>query len=165
MAANDRLTHLDRRGAARMVEVSAKPASARKAVAEGWIRMRAETVAMIRDGAHSKGDVLATARIAGIMAAKRTAELVPLCHPIMLTGVTVELDADGGDDAVHCVATATTCERTGVEMEALCAVQIALTTIYDMCKAVDRAMKITDVRLVHKSGGKSGEWNRADESR
>lgn len=151
-----------------MVDVSAKDSTARKAVAEGRIRMRGETLAMI-DGAGggNKGDVLAVARVAGIMAAKRTAELVPLCHPLMLSHVAVEFalegaagDGDGDSAAVHCTVTAATSERTGVEMEALTAVQVALLTVYDMCKAVDRGMQITDVRLLHKSGGKSGEWNR-----
>ncbi len=143
-----------------MVDIGGKRITERKAVAEGWIDMNAETLAMIRGGAHKKGDVLAVARVAGIMGAKRTAELVPLCHPLMLTRVSVELDADSAEDAVRCVATTATRERTGVEMEALSAVQTALLTIYDMCKAVDRGMVIREVRLLHKSGGKSGEWNR-----
>ncbi len=154
-------SHLNARGEARMVDVGEKPASARVAVAEGWIRMRAETLAAVRGGANKKGDAFAVARVAGIMAAKRTAELVPLCHPLMLTRVEVELREDG--EAVHCVATAATRERTGVEMEALCAVQTALLTLYDMCKSLERAMVIDNVRLVHKSGGRSGEWNRGEE--
>jgi len=160
MSAN-RPTHLNARGEARMVDVGGKPASARVAVAEGWIRMRAETLAAVQSGAQKKGDAFAVARVAGIMAAKRTAELVPLCHPLMLTRVEVELRADG--NAVRCTATAETRERTGVEMEALCAVQAALLTLYDMCKSMERAMVIDNVRLVHKSGGRSGEWNRGEE--
>ena len=153
-----------------MVDVGGKAATERKAVAEGWISMRADTLAMLENGAHHKGDVLAVARVAGIMGAKRTAELVPLCHPIALTHIAVEFStrpaesATGATDAscpaVHCVATTATRERTGVEMEALGAVQTALLTIYDMCKAMDRGMEICAVRLVHKSGGKSGRWDR-----
>ena len=163
---NKRLTHLNQRGEARMVDVGRKRATERKAVAEGWISMHAETLARLKSGAHKKGDVLAVARVAGIMGAKRTAELVPLCHPIMLTHISVEfaMESAAGDanSAIHCTATAATTERTGVEMEALSAVQTALLTIYDMCKSVERGMEINQVRLVHKSGGKSGEWNRAD---
>ena len=160
MPPRDRLTHFNDRGEARMVDVGGKEATERKAVAEGWINMRAETLALIQNGEHQKGDVLAVARVAGIMAAKRTAELVPLCHPIMLTRISVELEVDNRDNRVRCVATTGTTERTGVEMEALSAVQTALLTIYDMCKAADRGMEIRNVRLVHKSGGKSGQWNR-----
>ncbi len=152
------LTHLNARGEARMVDVSDKPATARLAVAEGWINMRAATLSMIRNGNHPKGEVLAIARIAGIMAAKRTAELVPLCHPLALTRVAVDFTYHG--DAVHCTATTATTERTGVEMEALTAVQIALLTIYDMCKAADRGMEINHIRLLSKSGGQSGDWKR-----
>lgn len=156
-------THFNARGEARMVDVGAKPATERKAVAEGRIRMQAATLEQIRRGQHAKGDVLAVARVAGIMAAKRTAELVPLCHPLKLTRVDIELDIDAGvgeDSGVRCAATVATRERTGVEMEALTAVQVALLTVYDMCKAADRGMTIDGVRLLHKSGGKSGEWNR-----
>ncbi len=178
MPTDSKLTHFNERGEAHMVDVGGKPARMRKAVAEGWITMRADTWAMLGDGAskkgtHKKGDVLAVARVAGIMAAKRTAELVPLCHPLMLTHVSVEFSListpavstatvtlDQPDNAVHCIATTATLERTGVEMEALTAVQIALLTIYDMCKAMDRGMEICNVRLVHKSGGKSGQWDR-----
>lgn len=162
MAEHDRLSHFNRRGEAQMVDVGDKPVSDRKAVAEGWIRMRAETVDLIRTGGHQKGDVLVIARIAGIMSAKRTAELVPLCHPIMLTRIAVEFNLDHEKPSVHCIATTQTSERTGVEMEALHAVQTSLLTIYDMCKAVDRGMVINDVRLVHKSGGKSGQWDRSE---
>ena len=143
-----------------MVDVGGKEVTERKAVAEGWISMNANTLAMIQNGEHKKGDVLAIARVAGIMGAKRTAELVPLCHPIMLTRISVELAAENNGASVHCTATTGTRERTGVEMEAMTAVQTALLTIYDMCKAVDRGMVISNVRLVHKSGGKSGEWHR-----
>ena len=156
-----RPTHLNARGEARMVDVGGKPASVRLAIAEGWIRMNAQTLAALQSGAQKKGDAFAVARIAGIMAAKRTAEWVPLCHPLMLTRVEVELRADG--EAVHCTATTATRERTGVEMEALCAVQAALLTLYDMGKSLQRAMVIDNVRLVHKSGGRSGEWNRGEE--
>jgi len=157
--ANDNLTHFNARGEARMVDVGAKPATERKAVAEGRIRMQAATLEQIRRGRHAKGDVLAVARVAGIMAAKRTADLVPLCHPLALTRIDIELDIDA-EDGVRCAATVATRERTGVEMEALTAVQVALLTVYDMCKAADRGMTIDGVRLLHKSGGKSGEWNR-----
>ena len=143
-----------------MVDVGQKPVTGRVAVAEGRISMRAETLSMITGGEHSKGDVLAVARIAGIMAAKRTSELVPLCHPLMLTSVAIEFDVDEADSSVHCVVTTKTSERTGVEMEALTGVQVALLTIYDMCKAVDRGIEIGMVRLLHKAGGKSGQWNR-----
>jgi len=153
-----KLTHLDESGAARMVDVGGKAASAREAVAQGMIRMQAETLKLVVAGGHKKGDVLAVARIAGIMAAKKTAELIPLCHPIALTRVEVELHADEKENAIHCRATAATVGPTGVEMEALTAVQIALLTIYDMCKGVDRGMTITDVGLVSKTGGKSGSW-------
>jgi cyclic pyranopterin monophosphate synthase len=153
-----KLTHIKESGEAHMVDVGGKAATAREAVAEGVIRMLPATLKLIVEGGHKKGDVLAVARIAGIMAAKKTAELIPLCHPIALTRVEVELTP--GDNAVHCRAVAATVGPTGVEMEALTAVQIALLTIYDMCKAVDRGMAITDVQLVSKSGGKSGDWRR-----
>ena len=155
-----KLTHLNDAGEAHMVDVGTKPATAREAVAEGLIRMQPETLALIVAGGHKKGDVLAVARVAGIMAAKKTAELIPLCHPIALTKVEVELVPDANAGAVRCRAKAATTGPTGVEMEALTAVQIALLTIYDMCKAVDRGMTITDVQLVSKTGGKSGAWRR-----
>jgi len=155
----NKLTHLGESGEAHMVDVGGKAATARAAVAEGVIRMQPATLKLIVEGGHKKGDVLAVARIAGIMAAKKTAELIPLCHPLALTRVEVELTPE--DDAVRCRATAATVGPTGVEMEALTAVQIALLTIYDMCKAVDRGMTITDVGLVSKSGGKSGDWIRS----
>jgi cyclic pyranopterin phosphate synthase len=153
-----RLTHLDDSGAAHMVDVSAKPATARIAVAEGRIAIGAEALAAIRDGSAKKGDVLATARIAGIMAAKRTADLIPLCHPIAITRVSVELTLE--DTGIHVAATVATTGPTGVEMEALTACTVALLTIYDMAKALDRGMEIGGVRLVEKSGGRSGDWVR-----
>ena len=143
-----------------MVDVGEKATSARRAVAEGQICMRAETLELIRSGRHSKGDVLGVARIAGIMAAKKTSELVPLCHPLALTRVEVELQAREQPPAVYCRSTVETRGRTGVEMEALTAVQVALLTVYDMCKAVERGMSIEQVRLVEKLGGKSGHWRR-----
>jgi cyclic pyranopterin phosphate synthase len=158
----DRFTHFDADGQAHMVDVGDKDVTQRVAVASGSIRMQAQTLAMILEGGHKKGDVLGVARIAGIMGAKRTAELVPLCHPLPLTKVSIEFRPDGPFDSIHCVATAKTRGQTGVEMEALCAVQVALLTIYDMCKAVDRGMVIENVRLEEKSGGKSGHWRRSD---
>ena len=156
-----KLTHLNPRGEAHMVDVGEKAVTAREAVAEGWIRMQPETLKLILDGGHKKGDVLAVARVAGIMAAKKTAELIPLCHPIPLSAVEIALTPEESPAAIHCRAIARTTAQTGVEMEALTAVQIALLTIYDMCKAVDRGMSITDTRLVSKSGGRSGDWTRS----
>jgi len=150
------LTHLDDTGAARMVDVSAKPDTQRRAVASGRITMSADAAAAIRDGTVAKGDVLAVARIAGIMAAKRTGDLIPLCHPLPITSVAVDLAPD--DTGVTVTATITTTGKTGVEMEAMTAVSIALLTIYDMAKAVDKGMTIGAVRLLEKSGGKSGDW-------
>ena len=155
-----RLTHFNTAGDAHMVDVSDKPESRRTAIAEGRIRMRAETLELVVEGRHEKGDVLAVARIAGIMAAKRTAELIPLCHPLPLSRVDVALTPLPDECAVHCLVTAETVARTGVEMEALTAVQVALLAVYDMCKAVDRGMTIGDVRLLEKSGGRSGHWRR-----
>ncbi len=146
-----------------MVDVGAKAETRRRAVAEGWIRMQPQTLALIEQGDHRKGDVLGIARVAGIMATKRTADLIPLCHPLMLTRVAVDFDIERDASRIRCEVTAELKGQTGVEMEALTGVQIALLTIYDMCKAVDRGMEISGVRLVHKSGGKSGEWNRAAE--
>lgn len=143
-----------------MVDVGEKSVTDRTAIAQGSITMAAETLELIRQGGHKKGDVLGIARTAGIMAAKKTPELIPLCHPLMLTHVSLEFELDATSSTVKCSVTTRTRERTGVEMEALTAVQVALLTIYDMCKAVDRGMVINDVCLVHKSGGKSGEWNR-----
>ena len=150
------LTHFDSQGQVHMVDVGQKPATARVARASGSIHMEAATLALIQSGSHKKGDVLGIARIAGIMASKRTADLIPLCHPIALTRVTVDFEI--GNQCVMCEARAETVGPTGVEMEALTAVQIALLTIYDMCKAVDRGMAITDVKLLEKVGGKSGHW-------
>ncbi len=151
-----KLTHLDESGAARMVDVGAKPATARRAVASGRITMTAEALAAIREGNAPKGDVLGTARIAGIMAAKRTGELIPLCHPLGLEAVTIDFAFEEG--AIRATATAALTGKTGVEMEAMTATSIALLTIYDMAKAIDKGMVIGEVRLIAKSGGKSGEW-------
>lgn len=141
-----------------MVDVGDKAVSSRRAIAEGRISMQEETLARIRAGDNRKGDVLGVARIAGIMAAKRTADLVPLCHPLALTRVEVELETESSPPAVYCRASVETRGQTGVEMEALTAVQITLLTVYDMCKAVDRGMTIEQVRLLEKTGGKSGHW-------
>ncbi len=155
-----KLAHFDAAGRAHMVDVGEKAETHRVAVAEGRIRMQAATLALIRSGGFEKGDVLGVARLAGIMAAKKTAELIPLCHPLMLTRVEVELEPDAPTHSVRCRARVETHGRTGVEMEALTAVQIALLTVYDMCKAVDRGMTIENVRLLEKSGGRSGSWRR-----
>ena len=152
------LSHLDAEGKARMVDVGAKDVTARTATARASVAMRAETLGLIVDGGHAKGDVLAIARLAGIMAAKRTAELIPLCHPLALDSVSVELTCDTARNAVDIEASCAVHGRTGVEMEALTAVSVAALTIYDMCKAVDRGMTIGEVRLTHKSGGKSGTF-------
>ena len=150
------LTHLDESGRARMVDVGAKPATARSATARGRIAMSPGALAAIREGNAPKGDVLAAARIAGIMAAKKTAELVPLCHPLALDSVTLDFVLE--DDGIRATAAAVLTGRTGVEMEAMTAVCIALLTIYDMAKALDKGMVIEDVRLIEKRGGKSGTW-------
>jgi cyclic pyranopterin monophosphate synthase len=150
------LTHLDDSGAAHMVDVSAKTDTAREAVAEGQIIMSAEALTAIREGSAKKGDVLATARIAGIMAAKKTAELIPLCHPLMLSKVSIDFAFENGGVKVTALVRLT--GQTGVEMEAMAAVSVALLTIYDMGKALDKAMVISNVRLLSKSGGKSGNW-------
>jgi cyclic pyranopterin phosphate synthase len=152
------LTHLDAAGRAQMVDVGAKDETERVAIAAGTVLMEAATLDLILSGGVPKGDVLAAARIAGIMAAKRTPDLIPLCHPLALSSVTVELACDKPRSAVEITATCRITGRTGVEMEALTAVSIAALTIYDMCKAVDRGMRITDLRLIHKSGGKSGTY-------
>lgn len=157
------LTHLDDFGAARMVDVSAKATTVREAVATGRIAMSRAAAAAIREGAVAKGDVLAVARVAGIMAAKRTSELIPLCHPLPLTRASIELEVD--DDGVVVTATVATAGQTGVEMEALTAVSVALLTIYDMAKALDKGMTIGGVRLLAKTGGKSGEWRAAPAAR
>ncbi|AHE97173.1 cyclic pyranopterin monophosphate synthase MoaC [Thioalkalivibrio paradoxus] len=150
------LTHFDAQGRAHMVDVGAKPVSHRVAIAEGVIHMKPETVATLRAGDHRKGDVLGVARVAGIMAAKRTGDLIPLCHPIGLTRVALEFDT--GTDRIRVQATCEVQGQTGVEMEALTAVSVALLTVYDMCKAVDRGMRIDAVRLLEKHGGRSGSW-------
>jgi len=155
-----KLTHIKETGEAHMVDVGGKHATAREAVAEGRIHMKPETLRLILAGDNKKGDVMAVARIAGIMAAKKTSELVPLCHPIALTRVEIELTVDEAHSCISCRAIAATVGPTGVEMEALTAVQIALLTIYDMCKAVDRGMTMRDIGLVSKTGGKSGNWTR-----
>ena len=154
-----RLTHLDDRGAARMVDVTAKPDTRREATATGHIAIATAGLAAIRDGAVAKGDVLAVARIAGIMAAKRAADLIPLCHPLPIGGVSVDLAIM--DDGITVTATVATTHGTGVEMEAMTAVSVALLTIYDMAKALDRGMTIGGVRLLAKSGGRSGDWHAA----
>ena len=154
------LTHFAEAGEAHMVDVGHKAVTTRRAVAEGWIRMAPETLGLIAQNGHTKGDVLGIARIAGIMGAKRTADLVPLCHPLSLTRVAVDLSIQTPDAAVRCGATVETRGQTGVEMEALCAVQVSLLTIYDMCKSVDRGMTIERVHLLEKSGGQSGHWRR-----
>jgi len=154
----EKLTHFDERGAARMVDVAAKPETHRVAVATGSIRMRAETLSIVKSGTAKKGDVLGVARIAAIQAAKRTSELIPLCHPVPLTSVAVDFSIDEAASRVECRATVECTARTGVEMEALTAVQVALLTIYDMCKAVDRGMVMEATRLLEKRGGKSGTY-------
>jgi cyclic pyranopterin phosphate synthase len=154
------LTHFDDAGEAHMVDVGGKDVTHRTALAEGRIRMLPQTLELITSGGHKKGDVLGVARIAGIMGAKRTADLVPLCHPLALTRVSLDLEPLQDESAVYCRALVETRGRTGVEMEALCAVQVSLLTVYDMCKAVDRGMSIESVRLLEKDGGKSGRWVR-----
>jgi len=154
------LSHIDAEGRARMVDVGAKSESARTARAEGSIKMSAETLAAVERNALSKGDVMAAARIAGIMAAKRTAELIPLCHPLPLTDAGVDIDVDHALPGLRVTAWASTQGRTGVEMEALTAVTVALLTVYDMAKALDRGMEISGVRLIEKRGGKRGDWKR-----
>ena len=152
------LTHFDAQGQAHMVDVSDKAVTHRVARASGSIHMQDATFALIAQGQAKKGDVIGVARIAAIQAAKRTAELVPLCHPLPITRVVVDFELDAARHAVHCTAQVETLGRTGVEMEALTAVQIGLLTVYDMCKAVDRGMVMGDIRVLEKSGGKSGEW-------
>jgi cyclic pyranopterin phosphate synthase len=157
-----KLTHFNQSGEAHMVDVGAKAVTHRIAVAEGRIVMQPEILKLIEGGGHKKGDVLGIARIAGIMAAKRTAELIPLCHPLSLTHIAIDFIPLDDKNAIQCRATVTTDGKTGVEMEALTAVQIALLTIYDMCKAVDRGMTMEGIRLIEKSGGKSGAWVRTE---
>ena len=155
-------THLDSQGNATMGDVGEKPATHRRATASGLIHMQSETLKMITEGRHKKGDVLAAARIAGTMASTRTSDLIPLCHPIAITKAAVDLNAETSMDAVRCTATIETVGPTGIEIEALMAVQVALLTIYDMCKAVDRGMTIETVQLMDKAGGRSGHWTRED---
>jgi cyclic pyranopterin phosphate synthase len=156
--AQEGLTHFDETGQAHMVDVGAKEDTHRIAIAAGAIRMKPETLAIIQSGTAKKGDVLGIARIAAIMAAKRTSDLIPLCHPLPLTRIAVDFSIDAAQSSVKCTARVETHGKTGVEMEALTAVQIGLLTIYDMCKAVDRGMVMTDVRVLEKHGGKSGDW-------
>ena len=155
------LTHFDSSGQAHMVDVGSKADTARVAVAAGSIRMQPATLSLITSGTAKKGDVLGIARIAAIMASKKTSDLIPLCHPLALTRVTVDFEVDEANAKVHCRAQVETFGKTGVEMEALTAVQVGLLTIYDMCKAVDRGMVMTDVRVLEKHGGKSGDWTAA----
>ncbi|MBX3643292.1 MAG: cyclic pyranopterin monophosphate synthase MoaC [Rubrivivax sp.] len=152
------LTHFDSQGQAHMVDVAAKDVTHRVARASGAIRMQPATLALIESGSAKKGDVLGVARIAAIQGAKRTADLVPLCHPLPITRVAVDFELDTAASLVRCTAQVETLGRTGVEMEALTAVQVGLLTVYDMCKAADRGMVMTDIRLLHKRGGKSGDW-------
>jgi len=152
-------THIDAKGQARMVDVSEKEVTFREARAEGRVIMNPETLSMIINGGHKKGDVIATARIAGIMAAKRTSDLIPMCHPLMLSSVKVELTPNEADSCVDITAVCKLSGQTGVEMEALTAVSVAGLTLYDMCKAVDKGMTIDQVRLMEKKGGKSGHWS------
>ncbi|MBL8349033.1 MAG: cyclic pyranopterin monophosphate synthase MoaC [Burkholderiaceae bacterium] len=156
------LTHFDAHGQAHMVDVAAKPDTQRSALATGSIRMQPATLALIAGGSAKKGDVIGIARIAAIQAAKRTAELIPLCHPLPLTRVAVDFDLDEAANAVHIRVQAETVGKTGVEMEALTAVQVGLLTIYDMCKAADRGMVMENIRLLDKQGGKSGHWRAGD---
>ncbi len=157
------LTHIDDQGAARMVDIGDKAITERTAVAGAVVTMQAQTFALLKEGAHQKGDVLAVARIAGIQAAKKCADLIPLCHPLMLTSVEVNFELDAASSQVNIEACCKVSGKTGVEMEALTAVSVAALTIYDMCKAVDRGMEIRTIALLHKDGGKSGRWRRADE--
>ena len=154
----DGLTHVDESGAARMVDVTAKAVTARTATARGWVEVNGQVVALLRGEGVPKGDALAVARIAGIMATKRTPDLIPLCHPLAIGGVEVQLEVV--DDGVRIEATVRTADRTGVEMEALTAVSVAALTVVDMVKAVDKLARISDIEVVAKSGGKSGDWNR-----
>jgi len=154
------LTHFNKSGEAHMVDVGAKEITSRTAIAAGSIHMKASTLALILEGGHKKGDVLGIARIAGIMASKKTSDLVPLCHPLALTHVELDFHTHEDDNSIECEATVETRGQTGVEMEALTSVQVALLTIYDMCKAVDKGMVMSNIRLLEKKGGKSGHWKR-----
>lgn len=155
-----KLTHFNDHGAAHMVDIGEKSITQRVAIATGLISMQKETLALIKEGGHKKGDVLGIARTAGIMGAKKTSELIPLCHPLSLTHINIDLTVNEEDASILCECRAETEGKTGVEMEALTAVQITLLTIYDMCKAVDRGMTISNVQLSEKKGGKSGHWKR-----
>ncbi len=158
----DKLTHFNESGEAHMVDVGAKEVTKRRALAEGDIFMQPETLQLIQQGNHKKGDVLGIARVAGIMAAKKTADLIPLCHPLAITHVDIALTCDAALPGVHCQVTVECKGNTGIEIEALTAVQISLLTIYDMCKAVDRGMHMEHIGLLKKSGGKSGDWSKRD---
>jgi len=160
MSDERQLTHIDEAGRARMVDVGDKEITQRVAIAVGTVRMERETLSLIESGNSKKGDVLAVARIAGIQAAKKCSDLIPLCHPLALNSVEVHFDADAGAGEISITSTCKVSGKTGVEMEALTAVSVAALTIYDMLKAVDRSMDITDIRLMEKSGGKSGDWTR-----
>lgn len=153
-----KLTHIDKKGQARMVNIAEKAETRRVAIASGNIRMKKATLKLILEGGAKKGDVLAVARVAAIQASKRTAELIPLCHPLSLTRIGVDFNVDKTNSVIECVVTAETVGRTGVEMEALTAVSAGLLTIYDMCKAADRGMRMEAIRLLEKKGGKSGHW-------
>ncbi len=153
-----KLTHFKESGEAHMVDIGDKNITSRRAVVKGHISMQANTLKLIKQGKHKKGDVLGIARTAGIMATKRTADLIPLCHPLALTHVSVDFEVDDANNRIECTVCTETRGQTGVEMEALAGVQIALLTIYDMCKAVDRGMVMSDIHLIEKSGGKSGHW-------
>lgn len=153
-----KLTHLDQNGNAQMVDISDKSATQREATAEGRVYMKKDTLALVSTGGHKKGDVLAVARVAGIQAAKKCAELIPLCHPLLLTGINVDFEIDEESSSILIRATCKLAGQTGVEMEALTAVSVAALTVYDMCKAADKTMTISDIRLVEKIGGKSGHW-------
>jgi cyclic pyranopterin phosphate synthase len=155
-----RLTHLDDQGAAHMVDIGDKAVTERAAVAGASVSMQADTIALLRSGANPKGDVLAVARVAGIQAAKKCSDLIPLCHPLMLNSVAVDFELDTGSSRINIEATCKVSGKTGVEMEALTAASVAALTIYDMCKAVDRGMEIGELRLLSKEGGKSGDWQR-----
>jgi cyclic pyranopterin phosphate synthase len=155
-----RLTHVDRRGRPRMVDVSAKPPTPRRAVAEAWVHVEQETLSLVIDGSGPKGDVLTVAELAGVIGAKKTADLIPLCHPIPLTDLAVEITPDRSGGRLRIKSTAATTAATGVEMEAMTAAAVAALTVYDMVKGVDRTAEIRNLRLLEKSGGKSGEWHR-----
>ncbi len=158
-----KLTHFDEQGQAHMVDVGTKDYTHRIAVTSGYISMEQDTLKLIEEGGHKKGDVLGIARVAGIMAAKKTPDLVPLCHPLALTRIAIDFNINRDNKRIRCRAQVETRGQTGVEMEALCATQVALLTIYDMCKAIDRGMVIGEVRLEEKTGGKSGHWKRGND--